>query len=94
MISRRNAACRYVNSTMKDDPNVVNIVPFHPLATLKNLSDGTILWYVFVHLIVFVIIFTFSNLSHMINKIYPNTVDPQVIAAVKRVLHPSGVCVI
>lgn len=45
VISRRNAACRFINSTLKDDPNVTGIVPFHPLYSLKVVSDGSILWY-------------------------------------------------
>eukprot|EP00026_Physarum_polycephalum_P001999 Phypoly_transcript_02003.p1 GENE.Phypoly_transcript_02003~~Phypoly_transcript_02003.p1 ORF type:complete len:555 (+),score=90.87 Phypoly_transcript_02003:1267-2931(+) len=72
IISRRNASCRFINSTMKDEPTVVNIVPFHPLYTLKVLSDGTIL-------------------CHLINKVFPGTIDTQLIASVKRILHPSGV---
>lgn len=29
--------------------------------------------------------------SHLINKIFPGTIDAQLITTVKRILHPSGV---
>lgn len=48
-------------------------------------------YFIFQKTFFYLLLIFFSIYSHLINKVYPGTIDTNLINVVKRVLHPSGV---